>query len=373
MNGSKPRVIAYYLPQYHPTPDNDKWWGKGFTEWTNVGKAKPLFKGHYQPKVPADLGYYDLRLPEVRAAQVELAKEAGIEGFCYYHYWFGGGKQELEVPFNEVLKMGKPDFPFCLCWANESWHAKFWNMDGTVSKRTLIEQQYGNVEEWKLHFEHILPAFKDKRYIKVQNKPVFVIYKEKDFAGVDRFIACWNDMALQNGFDGIYFIAQKSASLDELMVKHVISKGFDAINTVGLWVARERNRAFLTKCVDKFRQLVLKLPNVYSYARMFPDFLSDIDALPNVYPTLIPNWDHTPRSGAAGYVLTGSTPQLFSEHIRQVFSVVEKKSPEHQIVFLKSWNEWGEGNYMEPDLKFGKGYIEALRVELDKYVTIQRM
>ena len=166
MEEFRPRIIVYYLPQYHPTPDNDKWWGKGFTEWTNVGKAKPLFRGHYQPKGPADLGYYDLRLPEVRAAQVELAKEAGIDGFCYYHYWFGGGKQELELPFNEVLRTGEPDFPFCLCWANEPWHAKFWNMDGTVSKRTLIDQQYGNEEEWKLHFEHVLPAFKDKRYIK---------------------------------------------------------------------------------------------------------------------------------------------------------------------------------------------------------------
>ena len=184
---------------------------------------------------------------------------------------------------------------------------------------------------------------------------------------MDKFITYWNDLALRNGFDGIYFIAQRSSGLDDSLVSRVVQKGFDAVNTVGLWVARERNRSFLTKCMDKFRQLVLKLPNVYSYARMYPSFLSDIDRLENVYPTLIPNWDHTPRSGAAGYVLTGSTPQLFSEHIRQVFSVVEKKSPEHQIVFLKSWNEWGEGNYMEPDLKFGKEYIKALRAELDKY------
>ena len=136
----KARVIAFYLPQYHPTIDNDKWWGKGFTEWTNVGKAKPLFHGHYQPKVPADLGYYDLRLPEIREEQAKMAREAGIEGFCYYHYWFGNGKRELERPFNEVLRLGKPEYPFCLCWANESWHAKLWNKDGNYSSKMLIEQ-----------------------------------------------------------------------------------------------------------------------------------------------------------------------------------------------------------------------------------------
>ena len=138
---SRPKVIAFYLPQFHPTPHNDEWWGKGFTEWTNVGKAKPLFWGHYQPKVPADLGYYDLRLSEVREAQAELAREAGIYGFCYYHYWFGDGKEELELPFDEVLRLGKPDIPFMLCWANESWHKKFWNKDGIgTSKQVLVEQ-----------------------------------------------------------------------------------------------------------------------------------------------------------------------------------------------------------------------------------------
>lgn len=364
---NKVRVIAFYLPQYHPTPDNDKWWGKGFTEWTNVGKAKPLFRGHYQPKVPADLGYYDLRLPESRIAQAELAKEAGIEGFCYYHYWFGNGKQELEMPFNEVVRTGEPDFPFCLCWANESWHAKLWNMDGSVTKHTLIEQQYGDKEEWKQHFEYLLPAFKDRRYIKIQNKPVFLIYKEEDFPKVNNFIDYWNGLALRNGFDGIYFIAQKAIFVTPSIVKNVLQKGFDAINTVGLWTARSRKRTIFEKCIDKFRQFILHIPSVYSYAKMYPFFLSDIDKLENIYPTLIPNWDHTPRSGAAGYVLTGSTPQLFKKHTQQVLSIVEKKSIEHQIIFLKSWNEWGEGNYMEPDLKFGKGFIEALHSELQKY------
>ena len=184
----KVRVIAFYLPQYHPTLDNDTWWGKGFTEWTNVGKAKPLFRGHYQPKVPADLGYYDLRLPEVREAQAQLAQEAGIGGFCYYHYWFGNGKQELELPFNEVLRFGKPNFSFCLCWANEAWHSKFWNKDGSIQKKCLIEQKYDTEEGHIKHFKTLLPAFKDNRYICVDGKPLFMIYKPFEFVGKREWI-----------------------------------------------------------------------------------------------------------------------------------------------------------------------------------------
>ena len=210
----KPRVIAFYLPQYHPTPDNDKWWGKGFTEWTNVGKAKPLFRGHYQPKVPADLGYYDLRLPEVRAAQAELAKEAGIEGFCYYHYWFGDGKQELELPFNEVIRTGEPDFPFCLCWANESWHAKFWDKDGKASsKKLLIEQRYLGHEDNVKHFYSLLPAFKDKRYMKVDGKLLFLIYRPLDFENVSGFIQDWQKLARENELEGFHFVGQLNGAL----------------------------------------------------------------------------------------------------------------------------------------------------------------
>ena len=159
----KARVIAFYLPQYHPFKENDEWWGKGFTEWTNVGRAKPLFRGHYQPRVPADLGYYDLRMPEVREKQVNLAKEAGIEGFCYWHYWFGNGRRLMESVFDEVLISGKPDFPFCLGWANHSWFAKTWDKDGKKDK-LLIEQQYLGIEDFKTHFGYALKAFKDPRY-----------------------------------------------------------------------------------------------------------------------------------------------------------------------------------------------------------------
>ncbi|MSL46583.1 lipopolysaccharide biosynthesis protein, partial [Escherichia coli] len=202
----KARVIAFYLPQFHPTPENDKWWGKGFTEWTNVGKAKPLFKGHYQPRVPADLGYYDLRMPEIREAQAEMAREAGIEGFCYWHYWFGNGRQILESPFNEVLTSGKPDFPFCLGWANESWTNKSWEAGTHKVKETILLEQIYNKTDHEKHFMALLSAFRDKRYITVDGKPLFLIFKPLNIPDVTSFITLWQNMAKENGLKGIYFV-----------------------------------------------------------------------------------------------------------------------------------------------------------------------
>ena len=183
---NKVRLIALYLPQYHPIPENDKWWGKGFTEWTNVGKAKPLFRGHYQPRVPADLGYYDLRVPETRQAQADMAKNYGIEGFCYWRYWFGNGKQLLERPFNEVLSSGEPHFPFCLGWANHTWMEKLWTVG--LKNKTLINQTYPGVADYTAHFYSVLPAFEDKRYIAVDGKPFFLIFNPFDSPEIKVFI-----------------------------------------------------------------------------------------------------------------------------------------------------------------------------------------
>ena len=186
---SKVRLIAFYFPQFHPIPENDKWWGKGFTEWTNVAKAKPLFRGHYQPHVPADLGFYDLRLPEIRQQQADMAREAGIEGFCYWHYWMGGGRLLLERPFQEVLKTGAPDFPFCLGWANHSWTTKTWEKGKSFTSESMIfEQLYPGVEDYINHFFDVLPAFKDKRYITVDNKPLFVVFDPESFNDSKLFI-----------------------------------------------------------------------------------------------------------------------------------------------------------------------------------------
>ncbi len=359
-----PKIIALYLPQFHPTADNDKWWGKGFTEWTNVGKAKPLFKGHYQPRVPRDLGYYDLRLPEVRELQSQLAKRAGVYGFCYYHYWFGNGKRELELPFNEVLKSGSPDFPFCLCWANESWHSKFWNKDGTIEKKILIEQQYPGDSDIEEHFYSLLTAFNDKRYIKIDGRPIFMIYRAFDYEDISRFIEIWNNLAVKNGLKGIYFIAHLAENVTKENKDKLIEMGFNAINTNGLWEAKKTCPSIWYKIKQKLKRKLLGIPNVYDYESICPYFEQPFDVDENVFPSIFPNWDHTPRSGSAGYVLTGSTPQLFGRHAKSVIDKVKRKQPQNQIIFLKSWNEWGEGNYMEPDLKYGYGYIDELHKAL---------
>ena len=174
---NKPKIIAFYLPQYHPVKENNEWFGEGFTEWTNVAKAKPLFKGHDQPRVPRDLGFYDLRIPEVRAKQAELAKEAGVDAFCYYHYWFGNGKKLLEMPLERVVELGEPNFPFCVCWANHSWYKKDWNPDTKVlTENLLVEQTYPGDKDIIEHFLYLLPAFKDPRYYKIDGRLVFFFF-----------------------------------------------------------------------------------------------------------------------------------------------------------------------------------------------------
>ncbi|GHT41536.1 glycosyl transferase [Bacteroidia bacterium] len=354
----KARVIAFYLPQFHPVPENDRWWGKGFTEWTNVGKAKPLFKGHYQPRVPADLGYYDLRLPEVRQAQADMAKDAGIEGFCYWHYWFGNGKRLLERPFNEVLASGKPDFPFCLAWANSSWEDKLFNKEG--DKTVLIEQTYPGEADYINHFNALLPAFKDFRYIRVDDKPLFMIYSYKDMPEPAAFMQLWNRLAQENGLKGIHFVAH---TYNERDVEPLRRMGFDGVNIVRLFHFFQ-NFSFLAKGYMKIMRVVFGRGRIVPYKKASKYFIGKEDALDYCYPTVIPNWDHSPRSGRGGHILVDSTPQLFFKHLQAALDVVEKKADQHKLVFLKSWNEWAEGNYMEPDLKFGKQYLDALRTNI---------
>lgn len=360
--GKETDIIAFYLPQYHPTPHNNEWWGEGFTEWTNVAKAKPLFRGHYQPKVPADLGFYDLRMPEVKEKQAQLAREAGVTAFCYYHYWFGGGQQELELPFNQVVESGKPDFPFCLCWANESWYRKFWNKDGNVQgKQDLAVQKYLGSDDNIRHFETLKKAFSDPRYIKIDGRLVFMIYKPLAFKGIKEFISQWNQLAREAGLKGFYFIGYTLRVDTEY--SEIKNKGFDAVCSCHLGYGKQSKFEYF---IRKIESVIADKPRRFSYKKMIPQFISSGDFRNDVFPTMLPNWDHTPRSGTGGYVYTGSTPELFQEHAAQVLKCVKEKPKNYRVCFIKSWNEWGEGNYMEPDLKYGKGFIKALKQAITK-------
>ncbi|MBO4498947.1 MAG: glycoside hydrolase family 99-like domain-containing protein [Bacteroidaceae bacterium] len=350
---SKVRAIALYLPQYHPIPENDNWWGKGFTEWTNVGKAKPLFPGHYQPHVPADMGYYDLRVPEVREAQAELAREYGIEGFCYWHYWFGNGKQLLDRPFNEVLSSGRPNFPFCIGWANESWKGFYHGLSG---RNVLIEQKYPGEEDYTNHFMTLLPAFQDKRYIRVNGKPLVLIYNPQGLPDAVFFIYLWQKLAKDNNLPGLHFVGH---TYDSRSIDKILSYGFDAVNVMRIF-DYTKDISFLFRIKQWVECKMMGFPRIVSYNYASRFFVGNEDSRFNVYPSIIPNWDHTPRTGRKGVVFHNSNPKLFAAHLSDVKKVLSSKPEESRIVFIKSWNEWAEGNYLEPDLRWGKAYLEEV-------------
>ncbi|WP_211172662.1 glycoside hydrolase family 99-like domain-containing protein [Chitinophaga sp. Ak27] len=347
MDVNKNRIIAFYLPQFHPIPENDEWWGRGFTEWTNVGKARPMFRNHYQPHIPGELGYYDLRLEETRIAQAKMATEYGVDGFAYWHYWFGG-KRILERPFNEVLYSGKPDFPFCLAWANETWSGIWHGNPGKV----LIEQSYPGREDYLRHYEFARTAFLDNRYMKVDNCPIFMLYRPNNVPGVANFINYWNELAIKDGFNGIHFIALSNnpdAETDDLL-----KKGFSAVGP-----NRLANLPSTASFFSKVKRKVLKRPFIMDYKKASRLFIGELERREECYPSIIPGWDNSPRSGNRAMILTDSSPEDFYEHVKEVLHI--NKNKKNKIILLKSWNEWAEGNYMEPDVKFGRDYLEALQ------------
>lgn len=355
----KPRLIAFYLPQFYPTPENDEWWGKGFTEWTNVGRAKPLFKGHYQPRVPADLGYYDLRIPEIREEQAKMARKAGIEGFCYWHYWFGNGKRLLSRVFKEVVDSGKPDFPFCLCWANHSWLAKTW--DPNKPPRMLMEQTYPGVDDYVAHFYEMLPAFKDNRYIKVNGKLLFGLFAPLDMPEIQLFKDTWNDLARKNGLAGFKFFGYMPNPKNATKVL----TNFDYVTTDYYAEAITSKDVFIKRGLKWINTHILNRPYVGIYSDYVAYTIRQMSDCTQELPCLLPNYDHTPRSGNRGLLLHKSTPKLFAELLSKCLDVRKNIPDEENIIFIKAWNEWGEGNYLEPDLKYGKGYLEAIREVLD--------
>ncbi|MBS1665938.1 MAG: glycoside hydrolase family 99-like domain-containing protein [Bacteroidetes bacterium] len=358
VGGTAIKPIAFYLPQFHPIPENDKWWGKGFTEWTNVAKAMPLYKGHWQPRLPADLGFYDLRVAESRIAQAELAKQYGVYGFAYWHYWFGEGKRLLERPFQEMLASGQPEFPFCLAWANQTWSGT-WH--GLSNKQVLIEQKYPGIQDHTDHFYCLLPAFQDKRYIEVNGKKLFLLFRALDILDLDAFINLWQELALKEGLGGFHFVAIHEK--EKVLEKYPL----DGIVQEQPYVHLLQNKLSL---VDKVAFRLLKTTYT-EYQRkkkkmpVRPLYDKYVDSFPQTaigekqYPLIYPDWDNTPRSGSDGWKFENSHPDLFYKLCLKAFAETANKAVGEKLVFIKSWNEWAEGNYLEPDRKWGHAYLEA--------------
>ncbi|WP_312300289.1 glycoside hydrolase family 99-like domain-containing protein [Chryseobacterium sp.] len=362
----KIRPIAIHLPQYHPFPENDEWWGKGFTEWTNVTKAKPLFENHYQPHLPSDLGFYDLRLEEARMAQELLAKQYGIYGFCYYHYWFNG-KRLMHEPIDRKLKNPKEDLPFMLCWANENWTRRW---DGNEHE-VLIEQKY-SVQDDEDHIDFLLPIFKDPRYIKVNNKPVIVIYKPNVFPNIQETLKCWRERAKEAGLElyicHMVFSYQKD--WDQLV------DGFDAaVDFEPFGVRRksvfkemwERRVPPKRTIIDKIKGRIIKQPvkkrfNSVPYKWMGENLILQKDFQCKLYPSLVPGWDNTSRRGEnPTLILEDSTPEYFEHWLSNVKADFTPYSEDENFIFINAWNEWAEGNHLEPDMKFGTQYLESVK------------
>lgn len=376
MNRNNARVIAFYLPQYHPVEVNDKFWGKGFTEWTNVAKAKPCYKGHYQPQIPADLGFYDLRLPEVRTAQAKMAKDSGVEGFCYWYYRFDKDTRVLDMPINEIIRMKEPNFPFCIGWANHDWSNKTWKKTKYYSEDVVFfKQKYLGKEDYEAFFYEVLTMFKDDRYILVDGKPLFYIFSPQDIPDSKVLIETWNTLAGENGFSGIYFVCRvdscgkapviyNKSFLSQGLARynHYIDEGYNAVNSYSFRRSEVLAEGYFSKVLKQIkRKLTGHALNCCDYEKVMSNLYTEEDTLEYVLPTIMPRHDRTPRSGNNANMYTNSTPAKFEIAVKKAVDIVSQKSDQHKILFLDSWNEWGEGAYMEPDIVFGHGYLDALK------------
>ncbi len=347
-------VLALYLPQYHPIPENDVWWEPGFTEWTNLASATELFWGHRRPDLPGELGFYDLRVPETRERQAELAAHHGVTAFCYWHYWFGGGVRLLERPFDEVLASGSPTLPFSLAWANQSWSG-IWH---GAPDRILAEQHYPPGDD-EAHFASVLAAFRDERYLRVKGKPLFGVFRPQELPDAHRFVDTWQRLATEAGLGGLYLVAFcESRAWGTQYARHV-EDGFDA----AVHVEFPFQRTAATRVRDRLRTRALAFgPGRYHYARDLPAYPRALRGV--VHPCVYPNWDNTPRLGRRGSVVVDATPERFSHHVRQAVARATLNPDDERLVFIKSWNEWAEGNHLEPDRVHGRAWLEALATGL---------
>jgi lipopolysaccharide biosynthesis protein len=350
----KIRPIAIHLPQFHPIKENDEWWGKGFTEWKNVANGRPRFKNHYQPHLPADLGFYDLRLTEVREAQAEMARQYGIYGFCYYHYWFNG-KLLLERPLEDLLREKKPDFPFMLCWANESWSR---NWDGQ-SKQLLLEQKY-SFEDDRNHIKYLLEFFKDDRYIKIDGRPVFAVYRTELFPDIAKTAEIWKSEVLKAGLSEPYLIRVESF-VDGVKPEQI---NFDAsFEFQPNWrvLPKEKNRGFPQRVLRKLG--IYTSPFLKERVIDYGEFVTNAMKSPPVdykrFPGITPMWDNSARRKTDALIFRGSTPEKYEEWLRFIVAEFEPYTPNENFLFINAWNEWAEGNHLEPCQKWGRAYLEA--------------
>ena len=366
------RPIAIHLPQFHPFPENDAWWGKGFTEWTNVTKAKPQFKDHYQPHLPTDLGFYDLRLEEARIAQIELAKQYGIYGFCYYHYWFNG-KRLLHEPVDRMLANSKEDFPFMLCWANENWTRRW---DG-LEKEILIKQNY-STEDDRNHIRFLCETFfKDSRYIKVEGKPVISIYKSSLLPNAYATLLTWREEAKKLGFE-LYICRFEAAGI---YGKQYVQPGFDAAvefqpfaKTLDDFTTTITRPKYQKRLLLRFLQ---RIPDIKKHAfqtyhnhfsrldyKEYLNFLFSSYEYPNDYkryPCVMPSWDNTARWKNRGFLFYNSSPQSYKKWLLFHIERFVPPSLEENFIFINAWNEWAEGNHLEPCIKWQRQYLEVTK------------
>jgi hypothetical protein len=363
-----PRFIAFYLPQFYPTKYNDEWWGKGFTEWTNVVNGRPHFKGHYQPHLPADLGFYDLRVPEIREAQATMAKEYGVHGFCYYHYWFDG-KRILERPLDEVLDSGNPDLPFCLCWANEAW-TRTWN--GHEDK-ILMPQSYSR-EDDLAHIRHLLTIFSDKRYIKIDEKPLLLVYRIELLPNPNATADIWRREAENWGLPGLFLVRIESNSVIGNTSPSAV--GFDASvrfqpnftappPALGIKAVASKTVKELYPRLHRTIKQIGPQPrvkdNIYNYVDLLSSWRKSPLQPERHFECVTPMWDNSGRRNRGATIVRGSTPELYEQWLREALDRSSPDSSKQRTVFINAWNEWAEGCHLEPCQKWGLKYLEATR------------
>lgn len=352
------KILAFHLPQFHETQENNEWWGKGFTEWTNTKKASPLFDGHRQPRIPFNENYYDLSKLENLVWQANLAKKYGIDGFCFYHYWFKG-KMLLDQPAQLVYNSKEFDLEYCFSWANETW-TKTWSGD---KKHVLISQDYGVESDWSEHFYYLLPFFKDSRYIKYENKPVFIIYRSGDFEHFNKMIAFFQDLAEKNGLDGIYFIETLNAF--KLNKKNTL---FNAQLEFEPMYTTKYEINIYQKLHNKLKKIIRETFNIKS-----KNFLTTFD-YDMIWSKIIKrkrdlnkkrfvgafvDWDNTARKGYNAIIYKGSTPEKFHYYLEKQINVA--KIINSEFLFINAWNEWAEGTYLEPDTHYSTSYLEVIK------------